>query len=99
MTPENRIQATKKVEALRTLGSTNLYDGLLKAMDLAGTNSKDCDNGTTTIFRLTDGMPKSNPPRGILPTLSQYKEGKPDFHKFHISTSGFGYNMDSALLN
>jgi Mg-chelatase subunit ChlD len=99
MTPDNRIQATKKVEALRTLGSTNLYDGLLKAMDLAGANSKDSDNDTTTIFLLTDGMPNINPPRGILPTLSRYKEGKPDFHKCRISTFGFGYAMDSALLN
>ena len=50
----------------------------------------------TCILLLTDGVPNSNPPRGLVPTLKIRKEktGLPDT----ICTFGFGYNLDSPLL-
>jgi hypothetical protein len=49
------------------------------------------------VLLLTDGMPNIVPPRGHIPMLRRYRDqnGIP----CNISTFGFGYNLDSALLN
>ena len=95
MTKENRAKATAAVESLQTRGSTNIWDGLLKAMDLIR-NERYVKNAN--ILLLTDGMPNVHPPRGELPTLLRYKESHPDL-SCKISTFGFGYSLDSQLLN
>jgi len=38
------------------------------------------------------------PPRGHIPMLKKYKEDNPEVN-CAISTFGFGYSLDSALLN
>mmetsp|Transcript_16732 Transcript_16732/g.23617 ORF Transcript_16732/g.23617 Transcript_16732/m.23617 type:complete len:746 (+) Transcript_16732:3-2240(+) len=91
MTPENKQRARQIVESLRTCGSTNLWSGLLQAMEL--------DNEQTTdVFLLTDGEPNIHPPRGELETFRRYKN-KLSRWNCRISTFGFGYNLDSRLLN
>lgn len=95
MTKKNRAVACAAVEAFTTRGGTNLWDGLLKAMTLVQ-QSKGIENAN--IFLLTDGLPNIHPPRGELPTLVRYKESNPRF-RCRISTFGFGYSLDSQLLN
>ena len=92
MTRENKNRATRVVDAFTTKGSTNLWDGLHQAMELANKMTQ-----TTDVFLLTDGVPNIHPPRGELETFTRYKaKGKCNYR---ISTFGFGYNLDSKLLN
>jgi len=49
------------------------------------------------VFLLTDGEPNIHPPRGEIPMLQQFKtkNGLP----CSVSTFGFGYKLDSVLLD
>ncbi|KAG8949154.1 hypothetical protein FRC04_008952 [Tulasnella sp. 424] len=54
----------------------------------------------SSIFLLTDGLPNVEPPRGHIPMLKLYLESLPkERTKFTINTFGFGYSLDSKLLN
>ncbi|KAG8949155.1 hypothetical protein FRC04_008953 [Tulasnella sp. 424] len=54
----------------------------------------------SSIFLLTDGLPNVEPPRGHILMLKLYLESQPsDKTKFTINTFGFGYTLDSKLLN
>jgi hypothetical protein len=46
---------------------------------------------------MTDGVSNSDPPRGIIPTLTE--QIKTNKLNFTINTFGYGYNIDSNLLN
>ncbi len=48
------------------------------------------------LFLLTDGCPNIEPPRGHLPTLEKLKK-KTNF-TCSVNTFGFGYELDSKLL-
>ena len=95
MDDAGKKQAEDALEALQPLYSTNIWDGLFKGMEVlrnggaAGKNS--------AVFLLTDGQPNIVPPRGHLPMLQKYKDehGLPGI----INTFGFGYSLDSKLLN
>jgi hypothetical protein len=96
MTEQGKTNVQAKVEALEDLNSTNIYDGLVKALQvLQDGNSKD-----GCVLLLTDGMPNVEPPRGTLAGFMKLRDGftKPDFCK-SISTFGFGYNLDSLLMS
>lgn len=97
MTPENRAAAWRTVNSLYTMGSTNIWDGLLKAMELLRKEKLE-QSTSPSILLLTDGLPNIHPPRGEVPSLCRYLKKHPDFH-CHINTFGFGYNVDSNLLN
>lgn len=93
MTRENKNKATRVVDEFKTRGSTNLWDGLHQAMELANKMTQ-----TTDVFLLTDGIPNIHPPRGELETFIRYKTKGPKCN-YRISTFGFGYSLDSKLLN
>ena len=81
--------ADTKLRSLHTEGSTNLWDGLLKGMDVL--RAKDRDGRIPTVFLLTDGQPNVQPPRGHLQMLQRYN----DEHSvnYTINTFGFGYSL------
>ncbi len=103
MTSENRQSAIDSVSTLFPSGGTNLWDGLLRSLELlqnrttSGTSSN-CAVGT--IILLTDGIPTATytPPRGILPSLKKFADGLGGHLPGIINTFGFGYNLESILL-
>jgi len=96
MTPNNRREAWKAVDGLRPASCTNLYGGLIRALDMI----KDHDEmpSNPSIMLLTDGMPNISPPRGEIQSLRNYLDANPLLNQVRIATFGFGYQLDSQLL-
>lgn len=95
MSHKNKEEACRLVNSLCTTGSTNLWAGLKSAMDII-VSSKVDDN--SSILLLTDGLPNIEPPRGHIPALKHYLDKHPTF-KSSINTFGFGYSLDTELLD
>lgn len=96
MTGTNKKAVNAVLDKLHTEGSTNLWDGLQTGMEIIRENYDEMRNQSVFIF--TDGMPNIIPPRGHLPMLKKYQESNPNIQMM-INTFGFGYSMDSLLLN
>eukprot|EP00913_Durusdinium_trenchii_P016720 g15717.t1 len=80
---------------------TNLWDGLQTGLQILKSGQDADGSGRMQhIMLFTDGMPNINPPRGILPMLKRLKD-KSEGGKLPctVSTFGFGYELDSALLS
>jgi len=94
MTDAGKKKAEKALEALQPLNSTNIWDGLYQGLEVLRQGAPDKNSA---VFLLTDGQPNVIPPRGHLPMLQKYKDehGLPGI----VNTFGFGYNLDSKLLN
>lgn len=74
-------------------GATNIWDAMKKSMDtLMGE-----DERPSVIMLLTDGQPNIIPPRGHKAMLEQYLDRRPNL-RVSINTYGFGYDLDSDLL-
>ena len=97
MTRKSKEEAWRLVNSLRTTGSTNLWAGLKSAMDMVVSSEVD-DNCNSSILLLTDGQPNIEPPRGHIPSLKRYMDMHPTF-KSSVNTFGFGYNLDTQLLD
>mmetsp|Transcript_9257 Transcript_9257/g.11961 ORF Transcript_9257/g.11961 Transcript_9257/m.11961 type:complete len:766 (+) Transcript_9257:83-2380(+) len=95
MTASNKIHTWNVVEKIHTKGSTNIWDGLRVAMDLV--REEGGDEVISSIFLLTDGLPNISPPRGEKTSLLTYLDKYPKFC-CHLNTFGFGYDVNSALL-
>ena len=95
MNTAGRNSAILTVETLKPEANTNIWDGLRLAVNLSG--EEICKDKNVYSVLLTDGEPNVNPPRGIVPTLSKHIKDTP--FKGTISTFGFGYNLDSNLLD
>ena len=85
------------LNSLRPKGSTNIWDGLLKGMEAMSQNNSFERN--SAIFLLTDGCPNIQPPKGHIPSMKDYKDSHGGVYPATISTFGFGYNLQSDLLN
>ena len=97
MDDNGKTQAKEKVNNLRTTGCTNLWDGLKTGMSVLTRGRQLQSMRANSLFLLTDGMPNINPPRGIEFMMKTYM----DEHDISctVNTFGFGYELDSALLN
>jgi Mg-chelatase subunit ChlD len=95
MNAMNRATAISKIDALVPLNCTNLWDGLVTAMNAVKNDVT--PNMLASIFLLTDGIPNVEPPRGHLPMLKMFQDENPDIN-FTVNTFGFGYNLKSDLL-
>ncbi|CAF4340066.1 unnamed protein product, partial [Adineta steineri] len=76
-------------------GQTNLWDGLRTGLDVLLKGQRNTGSNSA-LYLLTDGCPNMEPPRGHLPTLAKLKQ-KTNFN-CTINTFGFGYELDSKLL-
>ncbi|EAR87575.1 von willebrand factor type A domain protein, putative (macronuclear) [Tetrahymena thermophila SB210] len=106
LTPMNengRNHAIKELEKLIPLDSTNIWDGIYQALEVVKAGQQQSIQkgeqrvAFSQILLFTDGQPNVIPPRGHLPMLKKYKEEN-DVN-CSISTFGFGYNLDSELLD
>lgn len=80
---------------LQSHGGTNLWDGLRTGIDIL---SKDqyAVGSISTVFLLTDGCPNVEPAGGHLIALENFKKER-NF-TCTVNSFGFGYNLDSKLL-
>jgi hypothetical protein len=76
-------------------GQTNLWDGLRAGLEVLAKGQR-AKGSNSAIYLLTDGCPNIEPPRGHLPALEKLKQ-KSNF-TCSINTFGFGYDLDSKLL-
>jgi len=95
MNEAGKANALRQLATLQPNGRTNLWDGLKSGMDTLRTGRS--AGRLSALLLLTDGQPNVAPPRGHVEMLRRYK----DEHELTcpISTFGFGYNLDSALLH
>lgn len=96
-------QGKKKLDTVTSsidvLNRTNLWDGLVTAMDLLKARDDKHVSRNSAVMLLTDGQPNVEPPRGHIPTLERYLDEFQGPVPFTVSTFGFGYSLDSQLLH
>ncbi|CAM4905461.1 unnamed protein product [Rotaria socialis] len=95
MNGDGRSSALAALERLEDNGQTNLWDGLRTGLEVLAEGQRK-SGSNVALFLLTDGCPNVEPPRGHLQTLVTYKKKK-NF-TCSINTFGFGYSLDSKLL-
>jgi Mg-chelatase subunit ChlD len=97
MDRSGKALATSRLDTLEPDGMTNLWDGLHKALEILRLrNSR--NNINSVIFLLTDGEPNVDPPKGYIPTLKNYCDKNNGKYPGVVNTFGFGYSMNSKLL-
>ncbi len=94
MTEQGKNTAIARLNGLYAAGNTNIWDGLRLGTEIS--NKPICKNKIVSQILLTDGVPNANPPRGIIHSLNTIVNNN---SKHSISTFGFGYDVDSLLLN
>jgi len=99
MTESNRKKTLKELDKLEPDGQTNLWDGLQNGLDMMRTGSKklNASEKNSAVLLFTDGLPNVTPPKGELGMLEKYIDsyGLPAA----VHTYGFGYQLDTKLLN
>lgn len=95
MDHDGKSSALAALERLEDNGQTNLWDGLRAGLDVLSKGQR-AVGSNSALFVLTDGCPNIEPPRGHLPSLKNLKQ-KTNF-TCTINTFGFGYSLDSKLL-
>ena len=98
MTDAGKAKVNFALEAMHTEGCTNIWDGILKGMETLRTRPEDSASRMANVMLLTDGQPNREPPEGHIPALRQYLDSYPQF-SCTINTYGFGYNLNSELLD
>ncbi|XWV25785.1 hypothetical protein QJ857_gp1303 [Tupanvirus soda lake] len=102
MSSASKMLVKQEIEKLTPDGKTNLWDGLVKAFAVLNkfNETNGYKFGNSHILLLTDGEPNIDPPsgKGYIRSLQLCKKmfgGYPAA----VHTFGFGYSLDSALLN
>jgi hypothetical protein len=91
-----QASASTTVDSLVASGGTNIWDALRVGVEQA--KSPICAGKDVVILLLTDGEPTTNPPKGIVETLRGTLQTI-ESQNFTINAFGFGYNLDSLLLD
>eukprot|EP00567_Pseudictyota_dubia_P001210 CAMPEP_0197464280 /NCGR_PEP_ID=MMETSP1175-20131217/63938_1 /TAXON_ID=1003142 /ORGANISM="Triceratium dubium, Strain CCMP147" /LENGTH=728 /DNA_ID=CAMNT_0043000251 /DNA_START=99 /DNA_END=2282 /DNA_ORIENTATION=+ len=86
--------ARDALKGISVEGRTNLWAGLAEGVKLANQVG---DGFNNSVFVLTDGLPNIDPPLGYTRSLNRLLSQTPVYG--NISTFGFGYSLDSSLLN
>lgn len=89
-----RQQTLECIDRLQPDGMTNLWDGITTCINKIKDNYD--INYNISMIVMTDGVSNSDPLRGIIPSLTDIIN-KTKLN-FTINTFGYGYNIDSNLL-
>ncbi|CAF3063859.1 unnamed protein product [Rotaria sp. Silwood2] len=95
MDDQGKTNALTAIENLSSYGSTNLWDGLQTGLEILSKEQHSIGN-ISSLFLLTDGCPTVEPRGGHLKSLRKFKT-EINF-TCPINTFGFGYNLNSKLL-
>jgi hypothetical protein len=95
MDQNGKVKALALLDGLQPTDSTNIWDGLQTGLNIINKSSLETKRNSA-IFLLTDGQPNMEPPRGHIPTLKKFIES--NRLGCTINTFGFGYNLDTKLL-
>ncbi|CAF0873977.1 unnamed protein product [Rotaria sordida] len=95
MDDEGKTNALAAVKKLSSYGSTNLWDGLQTGLEILSKEQHSIGS-ISALFLLTDGCPNVEPPGGHLKSLKKLK--KETNFTCVVNTFGFGYNLNSKLL-
>lgn len=90
MTAEGKAKLETALATVKPDSQTNIWAGLESIHRMAA--AAEFANSHIVCALLTDGLPNINPPRGIVETFKPLKKN------YTMSTFGFGYNLDSNLL-
>ncbi|CAF1946976.1 unnamed protein product [Rotaria magnacalcarata] len=95
MTADGKSSALAALGRLKSDGDTNLWNGIQTGLEVLSKGQR-AIGSNAALFLLTDGCPNVEPLRGHIPTLKKFK----DTTNFTctINTFGFGYDLDSKLL-
>uniref|UniRef100_A0A7S4JAI2 U-box domain-containing protein n=1 Tax=Odontella aurita TaxID=265563 RepID=A0A7S4JAI2_9STRA len=94
MDDNGKMLAKNALKRISVEGMTNLWAGISEGVKLAGEVGSDFNN---SVFVLTDGLPNVDPPLGYERAMDRLLTKHPFYGT--ISTFGFGYSLDSCLLN
>lgn len=99
MTVDGQARALEALDSLHPGGRTNIWAGILAALDAlrAGSSGTSGAQRLRSILLLTDGEPTVIPPRGHTAELRDYMDTHSAF-SCQLNTFGFGYTLDSELL-
>jgi len=89
-------QLNGKLDALRPMGSTNLWAGLTSGISQITKYKK--EGRISSLVLLTDGAPTDKQPDEIVSSLRELKASSEVGQLPTINTFGFGYNINSAML-
>lgn len=94
-TIENKNLIEIQIDELKPKDTTNIWDGINKSFEILKTTS--VKSRQKCVFLLTDGLPNIIPPRGHEAMINRYFEQ--NNFKCPVNCYGFGYQLDSKLLN
>ena len=90
-------EVIEHIKNLYAEGMTNLWAGIKLGIDKIAKDNNYIKDYNISMIIMTDGVSNYNPPRGIIQTLEEHINKKN--LNFSINTFGYGYNIDSDLLN
>ena len=99
MTTRGQDLAIESLSQLEPDSSTNLWGGLETALNIFKSNNAHESRREAATLVFTDGVPNIFPPRGHLASLKIFKEKCGGNLPCTIHTFGFGYSLESDMLN
>lgn len=92
-----KSEAEEGLSKLRADGQTNLWDGLHTGLEMLRSGER--SGSMASVLLLTDGVPNVEPAGGHLAALEDYRRTGGGKLPCALHTFGFGYELDSHLLD
>ena len=99
MDANGQAQAEAALSRLRADGQTNLWDGLQTGLEMLRNGRSTSTNTMSSALLLTDGVPNVDPAGGHLAALEDYRRSAGGKLPCALHTFGFGYELNSQLLD